>query len=143
MSALPNVVQVGATLGLSAQVRTPADLDRVVQRGLPYRSLTRVARRFPERQRAHVLQIVAPRQTLQRREQEGRLKPEESERLERIARLTTLAAQVWESEELAQRFLTTPHHLLNDQTPLDLAATDLGTRRVEDLLWGLEYSLPV
>ena len=30
-----------------------------------------------------------------------------------------------------------------EPVPLDLAATDLGTRRVEALLWKLEYSLPV
>jgi putative toxin-antitoxin system antitoxin component (TIGR02293 family) len=143
MPAMPETAKVSATLGLPAGVRTPADLDRVVREGLPYRSLTRVARRFPERQRAAILQIVAPRQTLQRREQEGRLKPEESERLERIARLSTLAQEVWGSEAQAQRFLTTPHRLLGGRTPLDLAATDLGARRVEDLLWGLEYSLPV
>jgi len=75
--------------------------------------------------------------------QVGRLKLRENERFERIARLTALALQVWESEQVAQRFLTTPHRLLDHQAPLDLTATDLGTRRVEELLWGLEYSLPV
>jgi hypothetical protein len=33
--------------------------------------------------------------------------------------------------------------MLDNQPPLDFAATDLGTRRVEDLLWKLEHSLPV
>ena len=64
-------------------------------------------------------------------------------RLERIARLATLAEQVWESPGDAQTFLTTPHPQLDNQAPLDLAATDLGTRRVETLLWKLEHSLPV
>jgi hypothetical protein len=32
---------------------------------------------------------------------------------------------------------------LENQAPLELAATDLGTRRVEALLWKLEHSLPV
>jgi hypothetical protein len=32
---------------------------------------------------------------------------------------------------------------LDDQVPIDLAASDLGTRRVEAVLWGLEHSLPV
>lgn len=143
MRGTSDAVRVGATLGLPAGVRTPADLDRAVQEGLPFRSVARVARRFAESHRARVFQIVAPRQTMQRRERQGRLRPEESERLERIARLSTLAERVWESEALAQRFLTTPHHLLDGQPPLDLAATDLGARRVEELLWGLEYGLPV
>jgi putative toxin-antitoxin system antitoxin component (TIGR02293 family) len=80
---------------------------------------------------------------LQRREEEGRLKPAESERLERIVRLTALAEQVWESPDEAREFLTSPHPMLEGQAPLDLAATDLGARRVEALLWKLEYSLPV
>ena len=67
----------------------------------------------------------------------------ESERLERVARLTTFAEQVWESDEDAQQFLTTPHPLLDGASPLDLASTELGARRVEDLLLKLEYSLPV
>jgi putative toxin-antitoxin system antitoxin component (TIGR02293 family) len=57
--------------------------------------------------------------------------------------LATLAEQVWESSEAAQRFLTTPHPMLENEAPLDLAATDLDTRRVETLLWKLEHSLPV
>jgi putative toxin-antitoxin system antitoxin component (TIGR02293 family) len=102
-----------------------------------------VIRRFPQRQQRHVQEIVLPRSTLQRRQGEGRLKPVESERLERIVRLTTLAEQVWESPEEAQGFLTAPHLMLEGQAPLDLAATDLGTHRVEALLWKLEYSLRV
>ena len=77
--------------------------------GLPFAALKYVVRHFPDRQKTRVQQIVMPRSTLQRREGEGRLRPAESERLERIARMATLAEQVWESAEEAQRFLTTPH----------------------------------
>jgi len=65
----------------------------------------------------------------------------QSERLERLARVMALAEDVWESRDDARRFLTTPHALLGER-PLDLAQTELGARRVEDLLWRLEYSLP-
>jgi putative toxin-antitoxin system antitoxin component (TIGR02293 family) len=143
MSILPDVAKVSATLGLSPGVKTPTELDRVVRKGLPYSSALRLARQYPERERARLLQIIAPRQTLQRREQEGRFRPDESERLERLARLTELARFVWEVDEGAQEFMTTPHPLLDDEIPLELAATDLGARRVEALLWKLEYSLPV
>jgi putative toxin-antitoxin system antitoxin component (TIGR02293 family) len=143
----PAVEAVVRTLGgaaiLRAQVRTIADLSRVISTGLPFRSLRLVSAHYPEAQRRHVEQIVVPRSTLQRREQSGVLSPEESERLERVARLTALAEHVWESREAAQSFLTAPHSLLDDQAPLDLAATDLGARRVEELLWQLEYSQPV
>ena len=147
MASYPDVLRVVETLGgpkvLREKLFTIADLERAIGRGLPFAALKYVVRHFPERQKTRVQQIVMPRSTLQRREEEGRLRPAESERLERIARLATLAEQVWESEEAAQQFLTTPHPLLDNQAPLDLAATDLGTRRVETLLWSLEHSLPV
>ena len=147
MASYPDVLRVVQTLGgpkvLREKLFTVADLERAIGRGLPFAALKYVVRHFPERQKTRVQQIVMPRSTLQRREEEGRLRPAESERLERIARLATLAEQVWESEEAAQQFLTTPHPMLDNQAPLELAATDLGTRRVETLLWNLEHSLPV
>jgi putative toxin-antitoxin system antitoxin component (TIGR02293 family) len=147
MASYPDVLKVAQNLGgakvLRTKVFTVADLERAVGKGLPFAALRYVLRLFPQRQKTRVQQLVVPRSTLQRREQEGRLRPAESERLERIARLATLAEQVWESPEEAQRFLTTPHPLLDNEAPLDLAATDLGTRRVETLLWKLEHSLPV
>jgi len=147
MASYPDVFKVSQALGgsrvLREKVSTVADLERAVVKGLPFAALKYVVRHFPARQQTRVQQIVVPRSTLQRREEEGRLRPVESERLERIARLATLAEQVWESPEEAQQFLTSPHPLLENQAPLDFAATDLGTRRVEDLLWKLEHSLPV
>jgi putative toxin-antitoxin system antitoxin component (TIGR02293 family) len=147
MASYPDVLKVAQALGgpkiLRKKVFTVADLERAVGNGLPFAALKYVVRHFPERQKNRVQQIVVPRSTLQRREEEGKLRPAESERLERIARLATLAEQVWESPDEAQRFLTTPHPLLGNEAPIDLAASDLGTRRVETLLWKLEHSLPV
>jgi putative toxin-antitoxin system antitoxin component (TIGR02293 family) len=147
MASYPDVLRVSQNLGgpkiLREKIVTVADLERVIGKGLPFAALKFVVRYFPDRQKTRVQQIVMPRSTLQRREEEGRLRPAESERLERIARLATLAEQVWESPEEAQRFLTAPHPQLENQAPIDLAATDLGTRRVETLLWKLEHSLPV
>lgn len=142
----PNIDSVVQSLGgkhLLGAIRTFADLNVAVGRGLPYRSLGVLAGQFAAQHRSHVERIVAPRSTLQRREREGVLARDESERLERIARLTALAEEVWESTEAAQEFLTTAHPHLDNQVPIDLAASDLGTRRVEAVLWGLEHSLPV
>jgi putative toxin-antitoxin system antitoxin component (TIGR02293 family) len=133
MASYPDVLKVARILGgarvLREDVTTVAAMERAVGRGLPFAALKYVVRHFPQRQKTRVQQIVVPRSTLQRRE--------------RIARLATLAEQVWESPEEAQRFLTSPHPQLENQSPIDLAATDLGTRRVETLLWKLEHSLPV
>jgi len=147
MISYPDVEAVAAALGgsrvLRMQVRTVAELSQLMSTGLPYGSLRALASHYPEAQRRGVETMILPRSTAQRREQSSVLSPEESERLERAARLTALAEWVWESRGAAQRFLTTPHPMLDGRSPIELAATDLGARRVEDLLWKLEYSLPV
>jgi putative toxin-antitoxin system antitoxin component (TIGR02293 family) len=105
VASYPDVLKVAQNLGgskvLREEVASVADLERAVGRGLPFAALKYVVRHFPQRQKTRVQQIVVPRSTLQRREEEGRLRPAESERLERIARLATLAEQVWESPEEA------------------------------------------
>ena len=147
MVGYPTVAAVVQALGgkrvLRADVRTIADLNRLVLAGLPFRSLRLLSARYRPAQRSEVEQLVVPRTTMLRREQEGVLSRDESERLERIARITALAEHVLESHEEAEQFLTSPHALLEGIPPLEMAVTDLGARRVEGILWGLEYSLPV
>ena len=143
----PSIESVVEALGgkrvLREDVQTLTELSRLVVAGLPFLSLRRLSAYYPAAERARVEQLVVPRTTMLRREQSGVLSTEESERLERLARITALAEQVLESREAAQDFLTSPHALLEGQVPVDLAATDLGARRVENVLWRLEYSLPV
>ena len=146
--ATVNAPRVAARLGgsrvLRRRVRSMADLEAVVRGGLPWRALPAVlttAVPAPADQ-AWVADIVAPRTTRLRREQEGRFSPEESERLERLARLVDLATQVLGSIAEARDFLLSPHPLLRGEKPVALARTELGARLVEDLLWRLEFSLP-
>lgn len=148
MTAL-NAPRIAAFLGgkkhLGREVRSTADLERLVREGIPYQSylyLVEHVATTPE-QRGMVEKLIVPRTTRLRREREGRLSREESERAERVARLRTIAEQVFESPPDAADFLYSPHAMLGGATPAELAMTDLGTRRVEDLLWKLEYSLPV
>lgn len=58
------------------------------------------------------------------------------------ARIRELAIRVWEDEGNAEEFLTTPHPMLDGRTPLQLAKTPEGYRRVNELLLKLEYGLP-
>jgi putative toxin-antitoxin system antitoxin component (TIGR02293 family) len=63
--------------------------------------------------------------------------------VERLARVMALAEQVWESRDDAREFLAQPHSMLEERSPLEMAETELGARRVERLLMNLEYGLPV
>lgn len=133
---------LGGERTLGRTVRTVRELRRTVESGLPVRALD-AAVRYVAGGAAGAAELkyrIVPRSTLHRRR---RLTLEESERLERLARVTALAEHVWENRTLAFEFLSSPQPQLGGERPLDLAHSDLGAREVEALLLGLEYALPV
>ncbi len=136
-----NVAHVARVLGgekiLGRRIRTLDELRRLVEEGLPVEALLRVVARVAE---PALKYRIVPKATLHRRR--AQLTLEESERLERIARVTAIAEDVWEDETLALEFLAGPQPQLGDLRPLDLAHTELGARQVEELLMKLEYGLP-
>lgn len=140
-----SAVQVAAMLGgeetLGRSIHTVGDLRRAVESGLPVTALDTVTRHVArdDRGAAELKYRIIPKTTLRRRQ---RLDPEESQRLERLARITALAEQVWEDADLAHRFLTTAQPQLEDERPVDLTRSDLGSRQVEALLMKIEYALP-
>ena len=132
---------------LLREVRTPQELRHAVEEGLPLGALdSAVERAFGRTGAAEGFKYrLVPRTTLNRRRgrPRARLSPDESERTERLARMTALAEQVFEDAALAREFLTSAQPSLGGERPVDLVRSDLGTREVEDLLSALEYSLPV
>lgn len=142
-----NVQGVARILGgravLRRRVRSLADLQRLVMEGLPVRALDCTAEYVGGSRgaTARLKDRLVPPATRKRRK--GLLKASESERVERLARVMALAEEVWEGREAAREFLSTPHPLLDGRTPLDLAESELGARRVEELLSRLEFSLPL
>ena len=135
--------KVAEVLRLPPSVETLAELSAAVARGLPKSSLRSCVQRIaasPQEQRRLMYRIV-PEATYKRRRH--LLKPEESERTERLARVIVTAEYVWDDADDARRFLMTPHPALGDRRPIDAAATELGAREVEELLWQIYYGLPV
>jgi len=133
---------LGGERTLGRRVRSMDDLRRAVEAGLPVAALARVVARLagPGIPAGELKYRIVPKATLHRRG--AQLTLEESERLERLARVTALAEHVWEDEALAHEFLVGAQPQLGNQRPVDLARTDLGARQVEQLLMKLEYALP-
>ncbi|MCI0435515.1 MAG: DUF2384 domain-containing protein [Gemmatimonadetes bacterium] len=137
---------VAAVLGgekvLRHRIRSVDDLRLVVEAGLPVASLECAARRLAGEgaEAVELMHRIVPRSTLQRRGR--RLNVEESQRLERMARVIALAEHVWEDPGAAREFLTSVQPHLSGERPIDLASSELGARQVETLLFRLEYSLP-
>lgn len=133
--------RVAAVMGVR-HVTNLAELRAAVENGLPLSALDRVARRVAGRggDALAIKHSIVPRTTLARRK---RLTRGESERLERLARITALAEGVWEDPHHAHEFLHSEQPQLGGYRPIDLARSDLGAREVEGLLMKLEYGLPV
>ncbi|AIE87147.1 antitoxin Xre/MbcA/ParS toxin-binding domain-containing protein [Fimbriimonas ginsengisoli] len=123
----------------SRSVRTLDDLRSRISKGLPKRVLKNTVSHVADRsgQQDLIYQIV-PRGTLSRRDT---LTPEESERVERLARVIATAEHVLGDELQTRRFMTSAHPLLGGKTPLELSYSELGARQVEELLWRIFYGV--
>lgn len=137
-----NIANVmGGTAILGRRIRSISDLERTITLGLPKRALRLTAERVSTSagDARRVMFHVVPEATLKRR---TRLSAAESERTERLARVIAAAEYVWNDREDAREWLKKPHPELGKRTPLDSAMTELGARRVEDLLDRLFYGIP-
>jgi putative toxin-antitoxin system antitoxin component (TIGR02293 family) len=118
-----------------------AELDELVSHGLPKNALKASVDRIclNNEDRKHLLYRIIPEATYKRRR--DKLSVEESERAERLARVYATAQYVWNSDDDARAFLHAPHPMLQGRTPLDVSMSELGARRVEELLWKLYYGI--
>jgi putative toxin-antitoxin system antitoxin component (TIGR02293 family) len=132
---------MGGTAILGRRVRSVGDLEKTISLGLPKRALRitveRVYLSTGEVRRA-MFRIV-PEATFKRR---TRLTQGESERTERLARVIAAAERAWNDREDAREWLTKAHPELGKLSSLESAATELGARRVEELLDRIFYGIP-
>lgn len=140
-TALVEPAKIAHVLGLSRRVTSIKQLDAQVGAGLPKASLGAVARHVygTSPDAVALMHQVIPAATFHRRG--GELKPQEGERVERVARVIATAEQVWGNPDDARTFLSTGHAMLGGKRPIEVALTELGARRVESLLWSLFHSV--
>lgn len=85
-----------------------------------------------------------PRQTFARRKFSGRLNSAESDRVVRFGKLFERAATLLSGDrEAAAVWLKTPLAILDGETPLMRATTELGAEQVSDLILQLEHGIAV
>jgi len=78
--------------------------------------------------------------TLERRRREQKpLDPVASERLDRIATVSNLAEEVFESREAAANWMSKPNKALDGSTPIMLCETEIGAKQVRRVLQALEW----
>jgi putative toxin-antitoxin system antitoxin component (TIGR02293 family) len=116
---------------------------RHVRKGLAYSALARFQRNtgLPSTVISRLVQI--PARTLTRRKAEGKLAPEESDRLVRAARVFGRAMELFEGDgSAAGSWLSVPQPALGGMVPLELAGTEVGATEVEGLIGRLEHGIP-
>lgn len=120
-----------------------AGLRELISEGLSFRSWERFVRatEIPKDLAASVVGIK-PR-TLARRKDEGRLHPDESDRLIRLTRVFAGALVLFEGDaEAARDWLLSAQPALGGATPFEYASTEVGSREVEALIGRLEHGIP-
>ncbi len=133
--------KIASVMALFPPPHSFAELDDLVAHGLPKDALKASVDRvfLGGEDRKRLLYRIVPEATYKRRRYH--LTADESEKAERLARIFATTQYVWNSEEDARAFLSTPHPMLQGRTPLDVSMTELGARRVEELLWKLYYGI--
>jgi putative toxin-antitoxin system antitoxin component (TIGR02293 family) len=121
---------------------TPARLHGLVQDGLPYSALEQLLVRLGNTgiDLSDVLQI--PPRTFHRRKAEGRLPPDESDRLLRFARIFGKVLDLFDQDqESAVAWFAGPVVGLGGLHPLDLVKSEPGCQEIETLVGRLEHGV--
>jgi putative toxin-antitoxin system antitoxin component (TIGR02293 family) len=118
------------------------ELAKIVAAGMPADVLRQIASLLgiTPAKLAPVVQIAA--RTLERRLKDNEtLKPDETERTLRVGRLLHIAEGVFEDREVASEWFGRPLKNLAGLTPLQLCATEPGSREVEQMLERIEHGV--
>jgi putative toxin-antitoxin system antitoxin component (TIGR02293 family) len=138
MIALADISHVLGLPGVKAP-RSAMGLMARIEDGLPIAALDRVARMVAPTDVQFKYRLV-PRATYERRKDKQLLSPEEGTRLTRLARVWSLALDVWKDEGEARDFLFRPHPMIEDQRPVDIVIqSEFGAEMVVDILGSLKY----
>ncbi len=149
MSEIQSRIRSGRTEGhfyvalLGLRSYEPLALYRNVRKGLAYASIVRFQRNTSLSARTVAELIQIPTRTLTRRKAEGKLAPEESDRLVRASRIFGRAMELFEGDrDAARMWLTAVQPALGGLAPLELARTGVGASEVENLIGRLEHGIP-
>lgn len=113
-----------------------------IRKGLAFTSIVLLAKALdiPIGKMAALLSISPS--ALARRKRDGQLRPDESDRVARFARLKDAAVEMMEGDDKkAVEWLNTPLVILHWETPLIHASTEIGARIVEDVIIRIQHGV--
>lgn len=123
------------------KVRTEEELRERLREGLPYEAFDALRLAFGLSLSDLGAVLAVPERTLARRKLQRRLRPDESDRLFRLARIAAFAVAVLGSREKASAWLHEPNRALGNDAPVARLDTDLGSRQVEAVLGRIAHGV--
>lgn len=130
-----------ATFARNKAPSTVGDWLRVVRGGLPASSVESLLDALAISRVELCQALNIPERTLARRLKEGRLTPDESEKVLRLGRIWERAMAVFEAEPQAREWLKAGNAALENEAPLSLLDADIGAEAVLDLLGRIEHGV--
>lgn len=129
----------GGQVFVGRVIRSDLDLVEAVRDGLPMAAVVALIRKS-------ALSVEEVERLVFGKGAAGRtgadkLTPDESDRLARVARITTLATETFCDPELAASWLRTPNRALGGAVPIALLASGEGGRIVEETLVQLAHGI--
>jgi putative toxin-antitoxin system antitoxin component (TIGR02293 family) len=138
-SAVAKVLGGQKTLGV--RVSSQQDLISAVRRGLRTAAVEAVMEELDAPATDVLPALHIARRTMERRKAQGRLLPQESERVYRLAKILAFAESVLGSREKARHWLNSPNRALGNVTPLSLTETEAGADEVTNVLGRIEFGV--
>ncbi|MDD3576322.1 MAG: DUF2384 domain-containing protein [Halothiobacillus sp.] len=119
----------------------PFDTVKIIREGMRYVFVSQFAHYLGVEPNSLLSAIGVRGGTAHRRQKAAVLKPDESDRLYRLMRITALAERVVEDSGKAKEWMNRPNRALGGVTPLSLLDTEAGAEAVEDLLNRLDLGV--
>ncbi len=149
MTELNKTVEAGLAAGFYARLRSKLGINRIrsdrdlaslVENQLPASVVGELVRGGLSDAEVH--QLILPRRTLAHRiAKQQLLSREESDKAVRVARITSMAEQVFGDSERAWRWLRKPKRGFSGKSPMEMLATEAGARLVEELVEQIDHGM--
>jgi len=119
-----------------------ASLLKRLDEGLSFAAFERLKRRLKVSSQELADAALITQRTLARRKKAGRMQPDESDRLVRLARVFSRAIELFEGDsEGAQEWMMRPNRAFGEVSPFEMVKTDVGAREVENLIGRIEHGV--
>jgi putative toxin-antitoxin system antitoxin component (TIGR02293 family) len=127
-------------LGIRSPLKSDADLLALVEERLPVAAISALMEHgILEKE---IYSVIVPRRTLQhRRARNEDLSREESDRAVRLARLAALTENFFGDSKAGMLWLRSPKKRFHGRTPVDIMATEAGSRLVEEALYQIDEGM--